>query len=180
MGLDADRYQQRFDRMAETGQNVHGEADFVAALAPSMVLDAGCGTGRVAVELARRGIAVVGVDRDPSMLTVARRRAPPVPWVLADLTTLALARTFDVIVLAGNVPLFATPDTQAALVARCAHHLATGGALVAGFQLGPAYALADYDRHAADAGLSLEERYATWDREPAGAESSYAVSVHRR
>ena len=40
------------------------------------VLDAGCGTGRVAIELARRGIEVVGVDADPDMLERARRRAP--------------------------------------------------------------------------------------------------------
>jgi SAM-dependent methyltransferase len=180
MEWDADRYQQRFDQMAEAGHDVHGEADFVASLAPGSVLDAGCGTGRVAIELARRGIAVVGVDRDGAMLRVARGRAPQVPWVLADLTAFALARTFDVVVLAGNVPLFAAPGTQAALVAACARHVGPGGALVAGFQLGRGYELAAYDRHAAEAGLSLRERYATWDRDPAREPLTYAVSVHRR
>ena len=79
------------------------------AFAPTIVLDAGCGTGRVAIELARRGIEVVGVDVDPSMLATARDLAPDLEWVEADLTEFDLGRTFDVVVLAGNVPLF-TPD----------------------------------------------------------------------
>ena len=60
---------------------LHGEADFVAALAPVSVLDAGCGTGRIAAELARRGIDVVGVDADPDMLERAPRRRPDLTWV---------------------------------------------------------------------------------------------------
>ncbi len=38
------------------------------------VLDAGTGTGRVAIELAKRGLRVVGIDRSPAMLAVARRK----------------------------------------------------------------------------------------------------------
>ncbi len=40
------------------------------------VLDAGCGTGRVAIELARRGYETVGVDVDPDLLARARDKAP--------------------------------------------------------------------------------------------------------
>ena len=54
--LQRDDYQARFDRLAASGQDVHGEATFVRAYSPSSVLDAGCGTGRVAIELARHGI----------------------------------------------------------------------------------------------------------------------------
>ena len=54
-----------------------------------------------------------------------------------------------------------------------------GGRLVSGFQLGRGYDLADYDRHCATAGLTLAERFATWDRAPF-AGGDYAVSVHRR
>ena len=36
--------------------------------APTSVLDAGCGTGRAAIELAHCGMTVVGVDVDRSML----------------------------------------------------------------------------------------------------------------
>jgi 2-polyprenyl-3-methyl-5-hydroxy-6-metoxy-1,4-benzoquinol methylase len=51
------------------------------------VLDAGCGTGRIARELARRGLAVVGVDLDDVMLATARRKAPDIEWHTADLAT---------------------------------------------------------------------------------------------
>jgi SAM-dependent methyltransferase len=182
MSWDGDEYQARFDRLAEGGTDVHGEASFVASLepTPTSVLDAGCGTGRVAIELVRRGFAVVGVDVDRSMLDRARRSEPGVDWIEHDLATLDLGRTFSVVVMAGNVPLFTPPGTHADLVAGCARHVAAGGALVAGFQLGRGYALGDYDAQSAAAGLALAERYATWDRAPFTAGGDYAVSVHRR
>jgi SAM-dependent methyltransferase len=174
---DGDDYQARFDRLAASGQDVHGEADLVASFAPATVLDAGCGTGRVAVELARRGIEVVGVDVDPSMLATARRQAPMLEWVEADLTTFDLDRTFDVVVLAGNVPLFTPPGTQRDLVVHCAAHVAPGGRLVAGFSLDRGYGIDQWDADAAAAGLALLERFATWDRRPFEG-GAYAVSVH--
>ena len=39
------------------------------------VLDVGCGTGRIALELSRAGHQVVGIDPSPSMLEIARQRA---------------------------------------------------------------------------------------------------------
>jgi len=41
--FDGDAYQARFDRLAASGLDVHGEADFIVSLepAPSSVLDAG-------------------------------------------------------------------------------------------------------------------------------------------
>jgi SAM-dependent methyltransferase len=176
---DGDDYQARFDRLAAAGADVHGEATFVRAYAPASVLDAGCGTGRVGIELARHGIEVLGADVDGSMLATARRLAPEIRWVEADLTALDLGRTFDVVVLAGNVPLFTPPGTQASLVAGVARHVAPDGVLIAGFILDRGYGVDDYDAHAADAGLVLAERFATWDRaEWTG--GHYAVSVHRR
>ena len=75
MTWDGAEYQRRFDELAASGVDVHGEATFVAAYGPATVLDAGCGTGRVAIELARRDIEVVGVDTDPSMLAEARAKS---------------------------------------------------------------------------------------------------------
>lgn len=176
---DGDDYQRRFDELAASGADVHGEATFVAAYGPASVLDAGCGTGRVAIELARRGIDVVGVDGDASMIETARGRAPEITWVEADVAGVDLGRSFDLVVMAGNVPLFTPPGTTAALVAGCARHVTEGGLLIAGFSLGPRYPIEQYDAEAAAAGLELVERFATWDREPfMGGE--YAVSVHRR
>lgn len=177
---DGDDYQARFDRLAESGSDIHGEATFVRAYAPATVLDAGCGTGRVAIELARHGIEVVGVDVDASMLRTAEQRAPDLTWITCDLAELDLGRTFDVVVMAGNVPLFTPPDTQAALVAGVARHVKPGGLLVAGFSVDHRYPLADFDEHAAAVGLELLERVATWDRAPFNKDDGYAVSVHRR
>jgi 2-polyprenyl-3-methyl-5-hydroxy-6-metoxy-1,4-benzoquinol methylase len=174
-----DDYQASFDALAASGTDVHGEATFVETLdpRPRTVLDAGCGTGRVAIELARRGFDVVGVDIGADMLATARSRAPELEWIEADLATLDLGRTFDVVVLAGNVVHFTAPGTEAALVARCAAHVEPGGALVTGFQLGAGrYGVDDLDR---DVSLPLQHRYGTWDRQPWVPGGDYAVSVHR-
>jgi 2-polyprenyl-3-methyl-5-hydroxy-6-metoxy-1,4-benzoquinol methylase len=182
MSWNGDSYQQRFDELASQGRSVHGEADFVMGLSPppASVLDAGCGTGRVAIELARRGVVVVGVDCDPSMLATARRLAPELTWVQSDLADLDLGREFDVVVMAGNVVLFTAPGTEEAVVTGCGRHVAESGALVAGFQLGRGYDLTAYDRHCRRAGLEPAGRWATWDHDPWPGDGSYAVSVHRR
>ncbi len=183
-GWDGERYQARLQRQLAANDRPHGEADLVSTYGPRSVLDAGCGTGRVAIELAARGVEVVGVDVDPSMLATARRLAPELVWVEHDLTTLDLGRRFDVVLLAGNVPLFADPDTTDQLVAACARHVAADGRLIAGFQLarpdgiGAHYDLERYDREADAAGLQLVERYATWEGTPATPGADYAVSVH--
>ncbi|PJE95724.1 SAM-dependent methyltransferase, partial [Streptomyces carminius] len=90
MTWNGEEYQARFDRIAAQGKDVHGEAALVRSFAPATVLDAGCGTGRVAAELARHGITVVGVDVDESMLATARRRAPEIRWHRRDLVGLDL------------------------------------------------------------------------------------------
>jgi SAM-dependent methyltransferase len=177
-------YDSRFQELAAQGVDVHGEANFVDALLQRhggrRVLDAGCGTGRVAIELARRGYEVVGVDIDPTMLDTARRKAGDLQWVLGDLSRLALDRMFDLVVLAGNVILFVGQGNEHDVVRRLAAHLAPGGLLVAGFQLDTGrYSLADYDADAQAAGFALKERYATWDRAPYES-GGYAVSVHTR
>ncbi len=179
MNWDGDQYQKRFDDLADTGVDVHGEAGFVMRWHPATVLDAGCGTGRVARELARRGLDVVGVDVDASMVETARRLSPALEWVTADLTALDLHRRFDMVVMAGNVPLFTPDGTQDALVRTCARHLRDGGHLVAGFQLDRGYDLARYDHHCLRVGLEPEGRWATWSGEPWADGGTYAVSVHR-
>ncbi len=142
------------------------------------VLDAGCGTGRVAIELARRGYSVAGVDIDDEMISGARGKAPELAWHQLDLASFDLGETFDAVVMAGNVLLFTVLGTEAAVVGRCAAHLSPGGALVAGFQLrGDGYRLDRYDADCAAAGLRLSERYSTWER-GTWSDGDYAVSVH--
>jgi SAM-dependent methyltransferase len=177
---NGDEYQRRFDELAASGMDVHGEAAFVMTFSPRTVLDAGCGTGRVAIELARRGVDVVGVDGDASMLATAAERARDIAWHHSDLAALDLGQTFDVVLLAGNVPLFTPAGTEAALVAGCARHVAPDGVMIAGFQLGRSYDVVAYDAHCRAAGLTLVARYATWNGEPWSAAADYAVSVHAR
>lgn len=174
-------YDERWRCIEAAGGNPHGEADFVWSLHPRSVLDGGCGTGRVAIELARRGLDVVGTDLDQDMIALARAKAPELTWVHADLSELELATRFDAVVLAGNVIPYVAAQRRRAAVLACARHLAPGGRLIAGFQLQPGWpTVGDYDMWCEDAGLEYQARYATWDRDPFTGRGSYAVSVHRR
>lgn len=176
------QYDRRFEELAARGADMHGEAALVDSYGPGTVLDAGCGTGRVAIELDRRGHPVVGVDMDPGMLDAARRKAPHLTWVEGDLAdpSLTLGRRFDLIVLAGNVLIFVAPGTEGAVLSNLAGHLAPGGRIVSGYTLQPGgLTVAAHDGLAAQAGLSLEARWSTWDRSAFARHSTYAVSVHR-
>jgi SAM-dependent methyltransferase len=181
-----DDYDARWRTLAADGRNIHGEADLVTALLAehggSRVLDAGCGTGRVAIELADRGHQVVGVDVDGGMLTAARAKRPDLRWVEADLSELGahLSGEFDLAVLAGNVMIFVEPGTEGRVLDAVSARIAVGGLLVSGFQLRPdRLTLADYDQLTESAGLRPVARWATWDREPFTG-GDYVVSVHRR
>ena len=174
-----DDYDRRFEQLEAAGHDVHGEADFVASLAVRSVLDAGCGTGRVAIELGRRGFDVVGIDADPAMLDVARRKGPQLSWVQADLLDVDVGRSFDAVVLAGNVMIFVAPGTEGPVLSNMARHLESGGLLVAGFSTDAGLDLPSYDRLAAAVGLELVERWGTWQRGAEAPGSHYAVSVHR-
>ncbi len=193
-GNEGARYASRFADLAATGADVHGEARFCAQLAweGARILDAGCGTGRIAIWLHEHGYECVGVDLDPSMLAQARRAAPGIPWIKADLATLdlpslGLSGDFDLVVAAGNVIPLAAHGTERAVVATLAAALRPEGLLVAGFGLDAAHlpiadttvTLADYDDWCGAAGLRLQERFATWHGDPYDG-GGYAVSVHRR
>jgi SAM-dependent methyltransferase len=181
-----DDYDARWRSLAATGQNVHGEADLVETLlresGGTRVLDAGCGTGRVTIELAQRGFSVVGVDVDPDMLSAARTKRPELPWVEADLTDLAktVDAEFDVALLAGNVLIFVRPGTEGDVVGAVGERVAPGGLLVSGFSIRPdRLSLSRYDELAERAGLQPVARWATWSRDPFTG-GDYAVSVHRK
>lgn len=188
-GPRGDDYDARWRTLAASGKNIHGEADLVAALLTGrpggVVLDAGCGTGRVAIELASRGFGVVGVDVDAGMLDTARAKAPHLTWALGDLAadlegSAELGGPFDLVLLAGNVMIFLEPGTERQVLANLTRRLVPGGLLIAGFSLRSAGLSFDrYDALAAAVGLVPVHRWATWDREPFTG-GDYAVSVHRR
>jgi len=193
-GTRGPEYAERFRKLAAEGHDMHGEARFCDDLLsePARVLDAGCGTGRVAIELARQGHEAVGVDLDASMLSEAELAAPGLTWVLDDLAELDPAPlggpgSFDLVVAAGNVMIFLTEGTETAVVANLAAMLRPGGVLVAGFGLtgGPAGAGVEvtpeaYEAACAAAGLVRRTRYAGWAREPWADGGDYMVAVHAR
>lgn len=179
--VDLDEYHARFARMESAGQASHGEADFIEGYHPVSVLDAGCGMGRVAIELHRRGIEVIGADLDIDLLAYARADLPDIEWHHADLATVTLGRLFDVVAMPGNVMIFCRPQDRGPIVTNLARHLSEDGLLIAGFSLERetgALTLDEYDAYCVDEGLFLVDRYATWDRDLSTA-SNYAVSVHR-
>ena len=139
--MPAEHYDAQWEALAASGQEVHGEAALVDALLggpPARVLDAGCGTGRVAIELDRRGYDTVGLDVDPALLERARAKAPTLTWQEADLASLpadVAPGPFAAAVLAGNVMIFVARGTEHAVLANLAPRLAPGGLVVAGFQL---------------------------------------------
>ena len=55
-------YDDRWAALAAAGEDPHGEATFVASLGPASVFDAGCGTGRVAIELDHRVVKLHVTD----------------------------------------------------------------------------------------------------------------------
>jgi 2-polyprenyl-3-methyl-5-hydroxy-6-metoxy-1,4-benzoquinol methylase len=187
----ARRFAERFAELEAAGEDVHGEAAYVAGLlAPgARVLDAGCGTGRVAARLADLGFDVVGVDVDEAMIEVARELRPDLRWVVSDLATLDLpepAGRFDAAVLAGNVLPFVEVEELPTVAARLAAVLVPGALVVSGFGFdeahlppgAPILPLRAYDDAMAGAGFELATRHSGWDGSPYAGDG-YAVSVHR-
>ena len=152
-----------------------------AVIAPgSRVLDAGCGTGRVGVELAKRGHHVTAVDLDPVLVEAARAH-PELTVHRADLAELDLpGEVFDAIIAAGNVLIFLEPGTERTVLQRFTAHLADGGVLVTGFATDYRYTVRDFDADLEAAGLVLEQRFATWDLRPWRADATWAVTVARK
>jgi SAM-dependent methyltransferase len=105
-GLSA-RY---YDLVTSLDATLEGDVELYAGLAPpgGTFLELGCGTGRLAVALARRGFQVEGVDLAPAMLEQAQaKRAALAPGIAGrislrqgDMAALNLDRRFDAVVCA--------------------------------------------------------------------------------
>jgi SAM-dependent methyltransferase len=124
---DPERYDAEWGAWLPDGPFYEG----VAAATGGPVLDVGCGTGRIAIVLARRGLDVVGIDMAPEMLrhAEAKSRGLPVTWIEADARALDLGRRFRCAIMAANAfqHLTSAADQEAAAHA-IARHLEPDGA----------------------------------------------------
>jgi SAM-dependent methyltransferase len=179
-------YIDRFRKMAAAGDDLAGEARLVDAMVPrqARILDAGCGTGRVAAELHARGHDVVGVDADPVLIDAAQADHPGPTWLVADLAELDLAalgepEPCDAAVLAGNVMVFVAPGSETDVLRRVAAHVQPDGFLIIGFHTNRHLSLDDFDRSVEGADLRIDHRFATWDLVRWHSDADFAVTVLR-
>jgi len=113
---------------------VDATVDFLADLAGGgRALELGIGTGRVALPLRRRGVAVHGIDLSEPM--VARMRAKPggddVGVTIGDFATTKVDETFGLAYLVFNtITNLTSQDEQVACFRNVAAHLETGGRFV--------------------------------------------------
>jgi SAM-dependent methyltransferase len=106
----------------------------LASEAHGPVLDIGCGTGRVALHLARRGHEVWAIDVDAALVAATRERAAaerlPVHAEWADVRRLDLGREFGLAIAAMQfVQMIGAESARALVLRRVAAHLQAGGRL---------------------------------------------------
>ncbi len=100
------------------------------------VLDLGCGGGSpVAENLVAQGIQVSGVDSSPTLIKLCRSRLSDQEWIVGDMRTISLGRTFDGI-LAWDSFFHLQPDDQRAMFEIFAAHANPKTMLM--FNTGPA------------------------------------------
>jgi SAM-dependent methyltransferase len=123
------------------------QGPFYLALAQQtgdLVLELGCGTGRITIPLARHGVAITGLDIVPGMLEQARRKAAdlPIDWVEADARTFQIPTTFRLIyATTGAFHHMLERADQEALLARVRAHLAPDGLFA--FDVGTSQVIGD-------------------------------------
>jgi SAM-dependent methyltransferase len=108
--------------------------DFLAELAAGgTALELGIGTGRIALPLSQRGVAVHGIDLSPDMVAQLQRKpgADAIGVTLGDFSSTRVDGSFRVAYLAYNtIENLTTQDEQVACFCNVAEHLEPGGCFV--------------------------------------------------
>jgi 2-polyprenyl-3-methyl-5-hydroxy-6-metoxy-1,4-benzoquinol methylase len=117
-----------------------GECDFIESEAgfnkQLRILDVGCGTGRHAIELTRRGYAVTGVDLSESQLQRAREKAQQqgltIDFIRQDARELSFSNEFDLVIMLceGAFPLMETDEMNFQILKNAAAALKSDGKLI--------------------------------------------------
>ncbi len=143
----------RYYNLLYQDKDYPGEAAFIAGIlreagsAPKTLLDLGCGTGRHALEMARSGVHVTGVDMSETMLHMGRELfssldatdfAAPLPELhQGDARTFRVARQFDAATSLFHVMSYQNSEEDALALLATAHaHLASGGLFFFDFWFG--------------------------------------------
>ena len=105
---------------------------FLAELAgDGPALELAIGTGRVAIPLADRGIAVSGIELSQPMVDKLREKRTDIPTVLGDMATTEVPGRFALVYLVWNsIGNLRTQEEQVACFRNAARHLAPGGRFV--------------------------------------------------
>ncbi|WZO97469.1 methyltransferase domain-containing protein [Isosphaeraceae bacterium EP7] len=130
-----------FWRAVTTPEMTAEEADGLVRLAglePGMrVLDVPCGDGRIAIELASRGMVVTGIDISPEFIAIARESARDLAdsFRVGEMRDLPPSAGFDAAYCVGNSFGYLTDDGNAAFLSALAGTLRPGGTLVLATQM---------------------------------------------
>lgn len=111
-----------------------GDFDLFLDLVESgSALDLACGTGRLTIPLAQKGLEVVGLDASESMLALAQEKSKDlsIKWIQGDIRNFHMYKTFDLILMAGNAfqALFSESD-QLQMLDCVRRHLKPSGLFV--------------------------------------------------
>ncbi len=139
-------YEELFTDYAEKYENeiftqgTLGEVDFLVSEINKdknvKILDIGCGTGRHAVELAKQGYNVTGIDLSESMLNRAIEKAQnlnlDIDFQIADARKLPFENQFDLVIMIceGAFPLMETDEMNFEILKNAAKALKNNGKLI--------------------------------------------------
>ena len=121
---------------------LEGEVQFYveeARRAGSPVLELGCGTGRILIPVAEAGVTIVGLDRSPAMLSIARQKTSKlgveaqhrITLVEGDMRSFSLGQRFKLVMIPYRTFLhLMTPEDQRQALGCIREHLTEDGRLV--------------------------------------------------
>ena len=126
------------DRIADiydslySGLDTEGAVETLAELAGTgPVLELAIGTGRVAVPLAERGLAVSGIELSQPMVDQLTRKRNDIPVTIGDMATAKVPGEFALVFVVWNsIGNLRTQAEQVACFRNAARHLAPGGRFV--------------------------------------------------